>query len=74
MRSFRRKINRIQVTLLHCLPILIDDRLAAIVISSYLPEILNLPDRILVAREGRTVEEFGPSEATEEKIMCATVY
>lgn len=48
--------------------------LAVVVISSYLPEILNLADRILVTRLGRVVEEFGISEATEEKIMYAAVH
>ena len=53
---------------------LADDGLAVIVISSYLPELLNLSDRILVARQGRIVEEFSPAEATEEKIMYAAVH
>jgi simple sugar transport system ATP-binding protein len=53
---------------------LADDGLAVIVISSYLPEILNLSDRILVARQGRIVEEFSPADATEEKIMYAAVH
>lgn len=53
---------------------LADEGLAVIVISSYLPEILNLSDRILVCRSGRVVEEFAPSEATEEKIMYAAVH
>jgi simple sugar transport system ATP-binding protein len=53
---------------------LADDGLAIMVISSYLPEILNLSDRILVARQGRIVEEFTPSEATEKKIMYAAVH
>ncbi len=53
---------------------LADDGLAVIVISSYLPEILNLSDRILVARQGRIVEEFSPAEATGEKIMYAAVH
>ena len=53
---------------------LADDGLAVMVISSYLPEILNLSDRILVARQGRIVEEFTPSEATEQKIMYAAVH
>ena len=48
--------------------------LAVVVISSYLPEILNLADRILVARQGRVVEEFSTQEATEEKIMYAAVH
>ncbi len=53
---------------------LADDGLAVLVISSYLPEILNLSDRILVARQGRIVEEFDARAATEEKIMYAAVH
>jgi simple sugar transport system ATP-binding protein len=53
---------------------LADEGLAVVVISSYLPEILNLSDRILVCRSGRVVEEFAPDEATEEKIMYAAVH
>ncbi|RWH73657.1 sugar ABC transporter ATP-binding protein [Mesorhizobium sp.] len=53
---------------------LADDGLAVVVISSYLPEIMNLSDRILVCRQGRIVEEFSPAEATEEKIMYAAVH
>ena len=53
---------------------LADDGLAVIVISSYLPEIMNLSDRVLVSRLGRVVEEFSPDEATEEKIMFAAVH
>jgi len=53
---------------------LADDGLAVMVISSYLPEILNLSDRILVARQGRIVEEFTPAEASEQKIMYAAVH
>ncbi|TIW18447.1 MAG: sugar ABC transporter ATP-binding protein [Mesorhizobium sp.] len=53
---------------------LADKGLAVVVISSYLPEIMNLSDRILVCRQGRIVEEFSPAEATEEKIMYAAVH
>jgi simple sugar transport system ATP-binding protein len=53
---------------------LAQDGLAVVVISSYLPEIMNLSDRILVCRSGRVVEEFAPEEATEEKIMYAAVH
>ncbi len=53
---------------------LADSGLAVVVISSYLPEIMNLSDRILVCRQGRIVEEFSPVEATEEKIMYAAVH
>ena len=53
---------------------LADQGLAIVVISSYLPEVLNLSDRILVMRQGRTVEEFSPEEATEERLMYAAVH
>ncbi len=53
---------------------LADQGLAVVMISSYLPEIMNLSDRILVCRQGRIVEEFSPAEATEEKIMYAAVH
>jgi simple sugar transport system ATP-binding protein len=48
--------------------------IAVVVISSYLPEVMNLSDRILVYRAGRVVEEFSPAEATEERIMYAAVH
>ena len=53
---------------------LADEGIAVVVISSYLPEIINLSDRILVYRAGRVVEEFSPAEATEERIMFAAVH
>ncbi len=53
---------------------LADQGLAVVMISSYLPEIMNLSDRILVCRQGRIVEEMSPVEATEEKIMYAAVH
>ncbi len=58
----------------HIINELADSGLAVVVISSYLPEILNLADRILVSRQGRVVEEFSAEEATEEKIMYAAVH
>jgi ribose transport system ATP-binding protein len=42
---------------------------AVLMISSELPEILGMSDRILVMCQGRMVGEFSRSEATEEKIM-----
>jgi simple sugar transport system ATP-binding protein len=53
---------------------LADDGFAIVVISSYLPEILSISDRILVSQAGRVVEEFSPHEATEERIMYAAVH
>ena len=45
-----------------------------VVISSYLPEIMALSDRILVARQGKIIEEMSIDEATEQKIMYAAVH
>lgn len=45
---------------------------AVLMISSELPEVLAIGDRILVMREGRITAEFGYAEATEEKIMAAS--
>ncbi len=53
---------------------LADDGLAIVVISSYLPEILHLSDRILVSRQGRIVEEFNAEDATETMVMYAAVH
>ena len=53
---------------------LADEGKAVVVISSYLPEIMALSDRILVSRQGKVVEEFSVTEATEEKIMYAAIH
>jgi ribose transport system ATP-binding protein len=38
-------------------------------ISSELPEVLGMSDRIIVMHEGRLTGEFTRDEATQEKIM-----
>ncbi|MCY3864008.1 MAG: sugar ABC transporter ATP-binding protein [Chloroflexi bacterium] len=48
-----------------------EDGLAILMISSELPEILAMSDRILVMREGRLVGEFTRAEATQEMIAHA---
>jgi ABC-type sugar transport system ATPase subunit len=53
---------------------LADEGKAVVVISSYLPEILAVSDRILVARTGRIVAEFDAAEATQDKILYAAVH
>jgi simple sugar transport system ATP-binding protein len=53
---------------------LADQGKAVVVISSYLPELLALSDRILVCRQGKVVEEFSALDATEEKIMYAAIH
>lgn len=44
---------------------------SVIVISSELPEVLGMSDRIYVLNEGRIVGEFPAAEASQEKIMAA---
>ena len=47
---------------------------AGVLIVSYeLPEILGLSDRIVVINEGKIVQEFYREEATEEKILSASM-
>ncbi len=50
---------------------LADSGLAIIAISSDLPEVLTIADRILVMHEGRIVQEFKRGHASEESIMLA---
>ncbi|HMM28006.1 MAG TPA: sugar ABC transporter ATP-binding protein [Aggregatilineaceae bacterium] len=45
--------------------------MAVLMISSELPEILGMSDRIVVMREGEVVGEFAREEATQEKIATA---
>jgi len=45
-----------------------------VVISSYLPEVLAVSDRILVCRRGRIVEEFVADAVDEETIMYAAIH
>lgn len=47
--------------------------LAIVVVSSELPELLGIADRIMVMCEGRKTAEFGRNEATEESVMRAAV-
>jgi rhamnose transport system ATP-binding protein len=42
-----------------------------LMISSDLPEVLAMSDRILVMREGRLTGEFARAEATQERVMTA---
>jgi len=42
---------------------------AIVMVSSELPEVLGMSDRILVMREGRLVAELSPDEATENMIL-----
>lgn len=50
-----------------------DEGLSIILVSSEMPEILGMSDRILVVHEGRISGEFSRLEATQEKLMAAAV-
>jgi D-xylose transport system ATP-binding protein len=52
---------------------LAEQGLAIVLVSSELPEVLGLSDRVVVLHEGRVTGEFKRSEATPESVMaCAT--
>ena len=44
-------------------------RVAIVMVSSELPEVLGLADRVLVMCQGRLAAEFSREDATEEKVM-----
>jgi rhamnose transport system ATP-binding protein len=50
---------------------LADRGVAVLMISSELPEVLSVADRILVMREGRLVSSLAHDEASEERIIAA---
>lgn len=47
--------------------------LCILLLSSDMPELLGISDRIIVMSQGSTVAEFDRSEATQEKLLEATV-
>ena len=49
------------------------DGVAVMLISSDLPEVLAMSDRIVVMREGRVRAVFGHDEADPERVMAAAV-
>ena len=52
---------------------LAESGLAIVLVSSELPEVLGLADRVIVLHEGRVTGEFTHAEATPEAVMsCAT--
>jgi ABC-type sugar transport system ATPase subunit len=52
---------------------LADEGMSIIVISSELPEVFHLADRILVMHEGEIAADFNKDEATQEMVMHAAI-
>jgi len=50
---------------------LASEGMAILMISSELPEILGMSDRVIVMREGHVTGHFSRAEATQEKIILA---
>ncbi|WP_411698636.1 sugar ABC transporter ATP-binding protein [Conyzicola sp.] len=48
--------------------------MAILMISSELPEVLGMADRVLVVREGRITAEIGRADATAESVMFAATH
>jgi ABC-type sugar transport system ATPase subunit len=48
---------------------LVDQGVCVVMVSSELPEVLGMSDRILVIHEGRLTGGFSRAEATQEKVM-----
>ena len=48
---------------------LVDRGVCVVIVSSELPEVLGMSDRVLVMREGRIAAELGRDEADEERVM-----
>lgn len=46
---------------------------AVVLVSSELPELIGISDRILMLHEGRITGEFGQTEATPERLMTAAM-
>jgi D-xylose transport system ATP-binding protein len=47
--------------------------LAVILVSSELPELIGMSDRIVMMREGRVMGEFSRAEATQERLIAAAL-
>lgn len=52
---------------------LVEDGLAVLMVSSELPEVMGMADRVLVIHEGRVTAELLRSEMSEESIMAAAL-
>jgi ABC-type sugar transport system ATPase subunit len=52
---------------------LVEKGAAILMVTSEMPELLGMSDRILVMRKGRIAGEMGRDDATEEKVLAAAM-
>ena len=52
---------------------LVENGVAVVMVSSEMPELLGMSDRILVMHEGRIATELSRQEATQEKVLAAAM-
>ncbi len=62
-----------KVEVYHLMNSLVESGVAVIMVSSEMPELLGMSDRVLVMREGRIRAELSRQEATQEKILAAAM-
>ena len=53
---------------------LVEQGMSIIMISSELPEVLGISDRLYVMSEGTITGELSAEEATEEKVMAMAIH
>jgi ABC-type sugar transport system ATPase subunit len=58
-----------KVEIYHLINALVEAGVGVLLISSEMPEVLGMSDRILVMREGRLVGDVGREEASEEVLL-----
>lgn len=62
-----------KVEVYNLMNLLIQNGVAVIMVSSEMPELLGMSDRIIVMHEGQIAGEFTRDEATQEKILSAAM-
>ena len=58
-----------KIEIYHLVNRLVEAGIGVLLISSEIPEVLGMSDRILVMREGRLVGDFKRAETDEEKLL-----
>lgn len=62
-----------KIEVYHLMNTLVQNGVAVIMVSSEMPELLGMSDRIIVMHEGRLAAEFSRADATAEKVLAAAM-